>query len=132
MRAEYVQAIDDVRWGISFWPILIIPAGLLWYAAFGRRIGCLYFAAAWTICWLLFVIHADHIQSTKLRLAVTAEERWDVDNDTWFVYVGGTAIFYSLVYVTANARLAHIVASGGRWLSKRGTWAGLCLSLCSF
>lgn len=115
MRPEYVEAVDSVRWGWSFWLMVVVPAGLIWLSALQAKEGCFFsaagFGAALVACWFLMVFHTNHIQATKERLMVTEAEGDDFASDTWNTFAPFTAVPYSIVYCSLNALLAYGVIS---------------------
>jgi hypothetical protein len=118
MRPEYIEAVNAVRTGWSFWIIWILPACVIWFSmlvrplrphCYGIVIICGAFVLAIFLFWYFAVSHAERIQSAKEANMQTEAERQDWASDTWRVFAPLFAIPYSLVYCTINLITAGLI-----------------------
>lgn len=107
MRPEYIDTLNSVRWGPSLWLVFVVPAVIIWYATFKKSHWLRFYVISVTVCWLLCVVQAYRVQSTKERHAVTAAEMQDMTADTWFLFAPFSALLGSIVYITLQATLAY-------------------------
>jgi len=120
MRPEYVQAVDAVRNGWSFWIIWILPACVIWISMLFRpfrrhryRIAIVLgaFVLANFLFWYCTVSHAERIQLAKRANMQTAAEQNDWTSDTWRVFAPIFAIQPALAYCTINLAAAWLIRS---------------------
>lgn len=118
MRPEYIEAVNAVRTGWSYWIIWILPACLIWLPMLIRpfrphryriAIVCGGFVLANYLFLHCVTSHAQRIQSAKHANMQTEEERRDWSSDTWRVFAPIAAIPWSLAYCTINLAAAGLI-----------------------
>jgi len=127
LRPEYIEAIDAVRWGWSFWIAFWLPAAIIWLATFSRPIpeaenrvavGCGFFALACFLCWIFIVMHGNLIQSAKERHMETQAEMDDFTTDTWHLNASVTAVPIAVIYCGLNLAFAAVVRNVLQWTAR--------------
>lgn len=118
MRPEYIEAVNAVRTGWSFWIIWILPACVIWLSMLLRPfrphryriiILCGTFILANILFWYYAVSHTERIQSAKYANMQTEAEKQDWSADTWRVFAPIIAIPWSLAYCTINLAAAGLI-----------------------
>lgn len=118
MRPEYIDAVNAVRTGWSFWIIWILPACVIWFSMLLRpfrphryrvMIICGAFVLASFLFWYCYASYAERIQSAKEANMQTEAERQDWTADTWRVFAPISAIPWSLAYCTINLAVAGLI-----------------------
>ena len=111
MRPEYIEAVDAVSTGWSYWLVFILPACVIWFSMLFRpfrsyRYQALLVCAAFAFACILFLVgvcfHGDRIQSAKKANMQTASEKLDWTGDTGRVFAPIIAIPQSFVYCIVN------------------------------
>ena len=119
MRPEYLDAVDAVRWGWSYWLALAVPAGLIWFSAYRQRAGCILFVAACLVGWCLSFYHIEHLWDTKGQLAQTEAEREDFTSDVSRVFAPVNLVPYVLRYCCLHAAVSQVVFYGYRRVTRK-------------
>ena len=123
MRPEYIDAVQSVEWGWSFWTIFLLPVFLIWSSVLYRplkalpRRGSIIAAGFFAGCflfWVFTLIHLELVQNCKGDNMQTSEERRDYSADNPFAPMA--AIPIAAVYCTINLVAASLVFGSIRFV----------------
>ncbi len=123
MRPEYIEAVDAVRWGWSFWATFGLPLLIIWSTVLFRPVPPLPkrhiiiasgFSAGCILFWVLTLTHLELVQHAKSVHMQTNEERRDFSGDNPFAPLA--AIPVSGIYCFINLVAASFVFWGIRFV----------------
>lgn len=115
MRPEYVQAVDSASWGITFWAVWLLSAGVTWTAALSLHWGAglrraaaigIGFLTGAVAFWFFALCHLHYVQSVREIHMVTHEEMMDWSSDTGLLFAPITLIPFAVAYSGIHASLA--------------------------
>jgi hypothetical protein len=111
MRPEYIEAVDAVSTGWSYWLVFILPACVIWFSMLFRpfrsyRYQKLLVCSVFVLACILYVVgvcfHVNRIQAAKAENMQTESEQQDWWGDTGRVFAPIIAIPHSFVYCIVN------------------------------
>jgi hypothetical protein len=118
MRNEYIEAVNAVRGGWTYWIIFVLPACLIWLTMLLRPFRPhRYLKTILTLTFLLAcyiyadrtIYYVERIQHTKEANMKTEAEIQDWSSDTWRVFAKLTAMPIALFFCTCNLIAAGLV-----------------------
>lgn len=118
MSDDYVQAVEQVKWGWMLWAMFVLPAGIIWCGAAVRfcfgwdrsfMAGFSFYVAACGVFWVLRVVHVEAIQNTKADHMVSQAEMMDWSSDVWRLYGPIIAVPAAGMYCALHHAASRII-----------------------